>query len=106
MSCSTLVSLSVDSSSGLPAERPALPSAVACASVSTELESVNSPPAWIVTAPIVASEMVFARLIAIAAATLTPPDEVFAAGVLSASPEPSPPFAAEVCDAKVRSCST
>ena len=87
-------------------DRPALPSAVACASVSAELESVNRPPAWIVIAPIVASEMVFARLIATAAATLTPPPEVDAAGVLAASPDPSPPFATEVCDAKPRSCST
>ena len=67
---------------------------------------MNSPPAWIVIAPTVASEMVFARLMATAAATLTPPDDVFAAGVLSASPDPSPPFATEVCDAKPRSCAT
>ena len=63
----------------------ALPSAVAFASVSAEVESVNRPPFVLtVIAPIsVAREVVFARLMATAAATDTPPDEVSDFGVLS-----------------------
>ena len=63
----------------------ALPSAVAFASVSAEVESVNRPPFVLtVIAPTsVAREVVFARLIAMAAATDTPPEEESDFGVLS-----------------------
>src|SRR2546428_13191528 len=70
----------------------ALPSAVACASVSAEVESGNRPPAWVVIAPMFVREMDFARVIATAAATSTPPALVDAVGVLSTPPRPSPPF--------------
>src|SRR5256885_1823838 len=63
----------------------ALPSAVAFASVSAEVETVNRPPFVLtVIAPTsVAREVVFARLMATAAATDTPPEEVSDFGVLS-----------------------
>ncbi len=83
--------------------RTALPSARANASVSAVVESVNRPPATIVTGPIVASEMVFTRLIATAAATLTPPADVFVLGVCSASPSPVPPLSVDMPFANERS---
>ena len=84
----------------------ALPSAVACASVSAEVESAKRPPAWMVIAPIVAREIDVARLIATAAAMSTPPPLVEAVGVLSAPPDPSPPFAVDVSLANDRSPAT
>src|SRR6267378_6565884 len=55
---------------------------------------------------ITARAMALTRLIATAAATDTPPDDVLAAGVLAAPPLPSPPFAVDVSSAKPRSCAT
>ena len=75
----------------------ALPSAVAA------VDSVKSPPALTAIGPTsVAREIVFARLIATAAATLTPPELVAALGVGSAPPAPLPPFEDDVASAKLR----
>src|SRR5437879_3124484 len=86
--------------------RTAVPSADAYASVSADVESVKRPTALTATAPIVASELVFARLIAIAAATDTPPAEVAACGVASAPAAPFPPVELSVALAKLRSAAT
>src|SRR5438309_3732194 len=103
-----------DASAGAPleaeplesADATALPSAVACASVSAALDKVKRPPAVRLRAPMrVACEIVFARLIAIAAATLTPPELVEALGVCVA-PVPLPPFDEDVASAKLRSFAT
>src|SRR5438094_10357166 len=84
----------------------ALPSAVAEASVFAAVESVKRPPAWTVTLPIVARETVFARLIATAAATETPPDDVDAPGVASPPSPPVAPVLDRVEPAKLRSRAT
>src|SRR5688572_373098 len=78
------------------ADRTALPSAVALASVSAALASVKRRPLVTVIAPMsVAREIVVARLMATAAATETPPDEVDALGVWPV-PLLVPPFDAAV----------
>ena len=84
----------------------ALPSAVACAFACAELSREKRPVATTTMPSMTARAITFARLIATAAATETPPDDVSALGVLSAPPLPSPPFAADVPSAKERSCAT
>ena len=86
--------------------RTALPSASANASVSADVASVKRPVGAKMTTPvaIVAMDVVLARLIATAAATDTPPEEVSELGVCSASPAPVPPFDVEVWFPKERSC--
>src|SRR6267143_1418934 len=84
----------------------ALPSAVACAFACAELRSENRPPATMTMPSTTARATAVTRLIATAAATDTPPDDVLAAGVLAAPPLPSPPFAVDVSSAKPRSCAT
>src|SRR3989442_15876464 len=86
-----------------PGPRAALPSAVAWASVSAEVEITKRPPAWIWTAPRATVEMDLARLMPTAAATLIPPAEVLALGVGSAPAVPLPLWAGEVVAAKARS---
>src|SRR3989442_3070275 len=58
----------------------ALPSAVAFALACAELRSENSPPATRTIPSMTARAITLARLIATAAATDTPPFEVFASG--------------------------
>jgi hypothetical protein len=71
--------------------------------VSAVVARVKRPPDTIVTGPMVASEIVLARLIATAAATLTPPDDVFDFGVCSAPPSPLPPLSVDMPLANDRS---
>ena len=81
----------------------AVPSARANASVFADVPSVNRPPAFTVIGPAsVARDQLFARFTATAAATLTPPDEVDAAGVLSAPSVAPPPLLDRVVFAKPR----
>src|SRR2546428_5175451 len=98
----------MESAAGLESVPPrtAPPSAAACASVSAEVERMKRPPACTVIAPIIAREVVFARLIANAAATETPPDDVAAWGVGSAPAVPLPPAELSVALAKLRSAAT
>src|SRR3989442_9988694 len=86
--------------------RAALPSAVACASVSADVDRMNSRPAVTWMSPIVARDVVFARLMPTAAATDTPPPEVFAAGVVAAPVVPLPLLSVDVLAANARSCAT
>src|SRR6267378_8417765 len=88
-------------------EVAAPPSAVANAPLLAEVESVKRPPAVIRRGPrSVASELVLARLIPTAAATLIPPAEVLAAGVGSAPAVPLPLLSVEVFAAKLRCAAT
>src|SRR5687768_9778047 len=74
-----------------PGALTALPSATALASVSAALDKEKSPPDLTVIGPIsVACETLVAMLMAIAAATETPPALVDALGV-PAEPVPLPP---------------
>ena len=57
-------------------------------------------------APMVARDVVVARLMPTAAATDTPPPEVFAAGVLAAPAVPLPLLSADVVAANARSWAT
>src|SRR6266550_2131364 len=84
----------------------ALPSAVACAFACAELSSEKRPVAITTMPSMTALAMTLARLMATAAATETPPDEVSALGVCSASPVPLPPLLVEVPSANERSCAT
>ena len=86
--------------------RTAVPSADANASVSADVESVNRPEVMTVIAPIVASECVVVMLIAMAAATDTPPADVAACGVAGAPAVPPPPVVLSVALAKLRSAAT
>ena len=84
----------------------ALPSAVACAFACAELSREKRPVVTMTMPSMTARAITFARLIATAAATETPPFDVFASGVFSALPVPLPPFAVEVEPANERSCAT
>src|SRR5687767_15613274 len=85
----------------------ALPSASAPASALADVARVKLPPASTLTPVlIVASELLFARLIATAAATETPPSDVDADGVSSESAVPVPPLPSDVLSANPRSAET
>src|SRR6267378_100082 len=84
----------------------ALPSAVACAFACAELRSENRPPATMTMPSTTARATAVTRLIATAAATDTPPLDVFASGVFAASPVPLPPLFNDVPFANERSCET
>src|SRR6267378_259746 len=84
----------------------ALPSAVACAFACAELRSENRPPATMTMPSTTARATAVTRLIATAAATDTPPDDVLASGVFAVSPVPLPPLPIEVWSANERSCET
>ena len=84
----------------------AVPSALVEAAACSWDFSERRPPAETVTpAGIVAFAETFAIVIATAAATLTPPPEVEALGVV-VEPEPAPPLAAAVLSAWLRSPAT
>ena len=71
--------------------------------MSADVDSVNRPPATTLIGPAsVAREVVFARLIATAAATDTPPSLVFVCGVLSPPSLELPPLFERVVLAKLR----